>query len=58
MNKNQDFARKQLRKAFTAYLAADFGPDHAEARMGLSRALNLCKLAGLDHEAEFAALQG
>lgn len=55
---NIDFARNKLRKAFTRYLAADFGPDYNDARMELSRALNLCKLAGLDPEDEFARLQG
>lgn len=55
---NIDFVRKQLRKAYTTYIASIDGPEYNESRVKLSEALYLCKLAGLNPEAEFAALQG
>ena len=54
MSNPQTIARDALRKAFTAYLI-DMSPA---ARADLSRALNLCKLAGLNPDTEMKALRG
>lgn len=54
MSDPQTVARDALRKAFTAYLL-DMSPA---SRVELSRALNLCRLAGLNPDAELKALRG